>query len=251
MRCILIAIESFVEIDYILIDSVKRLFCLRRRASRDNFVCFANRAGFALGRWRAIRQLNAGDRRGQMLENLRSTVCKTLVPNSGRRLRNACLCGTDDECWRLFRFYRRLLKLVVFENPLSEFLFDKIKDLVSEHQSIFSNKPVDASSNKLLKRHDAREERRNKSDILQLHYLLVSWCGRLGFDLDFAVSDDRNPSAACGETFASTSWPNYPNSSVDIIANVDVGSWIENETCMEWKFFVSTKYRKNRSEILI
>src|SRR5436305_4479609 len=98
MGCIFIAIETFMKMDHIPVDSIERFFSFRRRASRDNLVGFANCTCFAFCGRRAICQPNACDGRGQMFKNLRSTVCKTLVPNSSRRLRNTGLCRTDNEC---------------------------------------------------------------------------------------------------------------------------------------------------------
>jgi len=86
-----------VEIDYVLIDLIKRFFSLRRIAPRDNLISFTNYAGFVFRSRRAISQPNACDRRRQMLKDLWPTVCKTLMPNSGWRLRNTCLCRLNDE----------------------------------------------------------------------------------------------------------------------------------------------------------
>jgi hypothetical protein len=91
-----------------------------------------------------------------------------------------------------------LLNGVIFEHPLTEFLLDQAEDLLAEHQFVLPGKPFDTSCDESLERDNVREKRWNESDVLKLDRLPISRRWRSSLDLDLAIADNWNPSAATG-----------------------------------------------------
>jgi hypothetical protein len=130
---------------------------------------------------------------------------------------------------------------------LTEFLLYQAEYLVIQYELILLSKPFDAPLDESLERDDVREKRWDEGDVFQLDRLLISRRWSSSLDLDFAIADNWNPSAASRQAFARVGEPYWPRCPAEVIADMHVCSRVKDEARTERKLVVlTTRRRENR-----